>query len=131
MATKTAADRRNEAKAAYDAFLAACPTRDLFHIITSKWVSLILAALADGSLRYSQLAARIAGVSPKMLTQTLRVLETNGLIERHVTMDVPVQVDYQLTELGKGLLPLILQIKAWAEDHIHDVHRARRRAAGR
>lgn len=129
MTTTTAADRRAKAKADYDAFLAACPTRDLLSTITGKWVSLILAALADGSRRYSQLAERVAGISPKMLTQTLRTLEAEGLVEREVTPDVPVRVDYRLTHLGETLLPLILNIKAWAEQHMPEVDEARQRFA--
>jgi len=129
MATRTAAERRAEAKADYDAFLAACPTRDLLSTITGKWVSLILAALAGGRLRYSQLAERVAGISPKMLTQTLRALEADGLIQREVTLEVPVRVDYLLTHLGESLLPLILNIKTWAEEHMPEVEQARQHFA--
>lgn len=129
MATRTAAERRAAAKADYDAFLAACPTRDLLSTISGKWVSLILAALAGGSLRYSQLAERVAGISPKMLTQTLRALEADGLIQREVTLEVPVRVDYLLTPLGESLLPLILNIKTWAEEHMPEVDRARQHFA--
>ena len=62
-----------------------------------KWVTLVLSALADGPLRYSDLSRRIAGVSQKMLTQTLRQLERDGLLTRTITPAVPVRVDYQLT----------------------------------
>jgi DNA-binding HxlR family transcriptional regulator len=128
MVTTTAADRRAAEKVRYDAFLAACPTRQLLATIGNKWVSLVLAALADGPCRYTQLATRVAGVSQKMLTQTLRMLEHDGLLSRTLTPSVPARVDYALTELGESLLPVMTAIKAWAEEHIDEVHAARRAA---
>lgn len=125
MATTTAASRREEARAAYDAFLAACPTRKLLDRISDKWVSLVLVALADGPRRYNDIARAIAGVSQKMLTQTLRTLERDGLVDRTVTPAVPVRVDYGLTPLGETLLPVMRSIKVWAEAHIEQVESAR------
>jgi DNA-binding HxlR family transcriptional regulator len=125
MATKTAAARREEARAEYDAFLAACPTRKLLDRISDKWVSLVLVALADGPRRYNDIARVIAGVSQKMLTQTLRTLERDGLATRTVTPSVPVRVDYELTALGRTLLPVMRAIKDWAEAHIGEVEAAR------
>ncbi|MDP9864065.1 MULTISPECIES: winged helix-turn-helix transcriptional regulator [Streptosporangium] len=125
MATQTAAQRREGARAAYDAYLAACPARELLDTISDKWVSLVLNALSDGPLRYSDLGRIIAGVSQKMLTQTLRGMERDGLVSRTVTPSVPVRVDYALTELGRDLQPLMRAIKAWAESHIEQVHSAR------
>jgi DNA-binding HxlR family transcriptional regulator len=125
MATRTAAQRRSDERAAYDAYLAACPARQLLDRISDKWVSLVLNALAAGPLRYRDLNRIIAGVSQKMLTQTLRALERDGLLTRTVTPSVPVRVDYQLTPLGRSLLPVMASIKAWAELHIEDVQAAR------
>ena len=125
MPTKTAAARREEAREAYDVFLAACPTRKLLDRISDKWVSLVLVALADGPRRYNDLARTIAGVSQKMLTQTLRSLERDGLVSRTVTPAVPVRVDYDLTPLGRTLLPVMRAIKVWAEAHIEEVESAR------
>jgi DNA-binding HxlR family transcriptional regulator len=125
MATTTAAARRSEARVAYDAFLAGCPTRKLLDRISDKWVSLVLAALANGPRRYNHLARTIAGVSQKMLTQTLRTLERDGLVSRTVTPAVPVRVDYALTPLGETLLPVMGAIKNWAETHIEAVESAR------
>ena len=137
MPTMTAAQRRAAAKQEYDAFLAACPSRQLLARISDKWVALVLAALggdgpgADpdagpGPLRYSELSRRISGVSQKMLTQTLRSLERDGLVTRSVTPTVPVTVTYELTDLGLSLQQLMRGIKAWAEDHMAEVlvHRA-------
>ncbi|MDR2984260.1 MAG: helix-turn-helix transcriptional regulator [Nocardiopsaceae bacterium] len=130
MPTTTAAQKRTQAKLEYDAFLANCPSRQLLHRISDKWVALILAALGgDGprSMRYSELSRRLAGVSQKMLTQTLRSLERDGLITRTVTPTVPVTVDYQLTDLGRSLQQLMHGIKDWAEAHMDEVLASRER----
>ena len=129
MPTTTAAQRREQERKAYDAYLASCPARQLLDTISDKWVTLVLIALADGPQRYSELARTIAGVSQKMLTQTLRALENDGLVERTVTAAVPVRVDYALTPLGRTLLPLISELKTWAEAHMDDVLAARAAAA--
>jgi DNA-binding HxlR family transcriptional regulator len=121
MTTRTAAQRRQDARVAYDAYLATCPARRLLDRISDKWVSLLLNALADGPQRYSDLSRTIAGVSQKMLTQTLRTLERDGLVSRTVTPSVPVRVDYELTPLGVSLLPVMRAIKDWAETHIEEV----------
>jgi DNA-binding HxlR family transcriptional regulator len=135
MATMTAARKRAQAKADYDAFLAACPSRKLLDRISDKWVTLVLAALgSDGShqpgagcageprpMRYSELARLLAGVSQKMLTQTLRSLERDGLITRTAMPTVPVTVTYELTGLGLSLHQMMRGIKTWAETHMDDV----------
>ncbi|WP_232661325.1 winged helix-turn-helix transcriptional regulator [Pseudonocardia sp. TRM90224] len=121
MTTRTAADERKAAALAYDAFLATCPARKLLDRISDKWVSLVLSALGEGPMRHSDLGRRIAGVSQKMLTQTLRALERDGLVSRTVTPSVPVRVDYALTPLGSTLMPLIAHVKDWAETHIPEV----------
>ncbi|MFF8638781.1 winged helix-turn-helix transcriptional regulator [Streptomyces pilosus] len=127
MATTTAAQRREQARAEYDAFLKDCPTNQLLDRISDKWVALVVSALAPGPMRYSDLGRRIAGVSPKMLTQTLRSLERDGLLTRTVTPSVPVRVDYALTPLGASLSLLLTAVKDWAETHFDEVHRARER----
>jgi DNA-binding HxlR family transcriptional regulator len=136
MPTKTAAQKRAQAKVEYDAFLAGCPSRQLLDRISDKWVALILAALgSDGphrpgtkrageprAMRYSELSRRLAGVSQKMLTQTLRSLERDGLVTRSVTPTVPVTVKYELTDLGLSLHVVMRGIKDWAEAHMDEVH---------
>jgi len=118
------------------AFLASCPSRQLLDRISDKWVTLILAALgSDGphhpggdcvgeprAMRYSELSRRLAGVSQKMLTQTLRSLERDGLLTRTVTATVPVTVTYELTDLGQSLHQVMRGIKEWAEAHMDEVH---------
>jgi DNA-binding HxlR family transcriptional regulator len=127
MATMTAAQRREQARIDYDAFLKSCPTNQLLDRISDKWVSLVVSALAPGPLRYSDLGRKIAGVSPKMLTQTLRSLERDGLLTRTVTPSVPVRVDYELTPLGHNLARLLTAVKDWAENHFDEVKVARER----
>lgn len=126
MPTMTAAQRRVRAKHDFDAFMAACPSRQLLDVIANKWVCLVLSALADGPLRHGELRKEIAGVSQKMLTQTLRELERDGFVTRTVTPSVPVRVDYELTPLGNDLQGVMQTVKAWAEDNMHHVlaHRA-------
>ncbi|MBZ6093360.1 helix-turn-helix transcriptional regulator [Streptomyces olivaceus] len=135
MATTTAAQQRARAKAEYDAFVAACPSRELLDRISNKWVTLVLAALGSGSthrpgtdcaggpqvLRYSELQRLLAGVSQKMLTQTLRSLERDGLVSRTVVPTVPVTVSYELTGLGLSLYETMRGLKSWAEGHMDDV----------
>ncbi|MFI9276014.1 winged helix-turn-helix transcriptional regulator [Kitasatospora sp. NPDC052896] len=135
MATMTAAQQRAQAKVEYDAFVAACPSRKLLDRISDKWVTLILAALGSDSahepgadcagqprvMRYSQLQRLLAGVSQKMLTQTLRSLERDGLVSRTAVPTVPVTVSYELTDLGLSLYEMMRGLKAWAEVHMDDV----------
>jgi DNA-binding HxlR family transcriptional regulator len=127
MATATATQRREQARQEYDAFLAACPSRQLLDRLTDKWVTLILAALADGEQRYSEIARTIAGVSQKMLTQSLRNLERDGMLTRTITPAVPVRVSYELTALGRSLLAVVQGIKDWAEQNMPAVQAARDR----
>ena len=124
MPTMTAAQRREQEKEAFDAFLADCPSRMVLDRISDKWVTLVIASLADGPRRFSEVSRQLAGVSQKMLTQTLRTLERDGLVSRTVTPSVPVRVDYELTALGHSLLDPIKHLKAWAEDHVPEVREA-------
>lgn len=125
MATMTAAQKRAQEKIHYDAFLRDCPSRQLLDCIGSRWVTLVLVTLSDGSRRYSEIRAEIPGVSEKMLTQTLRTLERDGLIFRTVTPTVPVRTDYELTDLGRTLLGPIRALKSWAEENMPLISRAR------
>ena len=135
MATTTTAKKKAQTKAQYEAFLAVCPSHKLLERISNKWVTLILAALGnDGwnrlgarctgeprSMRYSELSRLLAGVSQKMLTQTLRSLERDGLVMRSVVPTVPITVSYELTSLGLSLYKMMSSLKAWAETHMDDV----------
>lgn len=135
MTTMTAARKRAQTKSNYDAFMAGCPSRALLDRISNKWVTLILTALGSDnmrevgddcggeprSMRYSELSRLLAGVSQKMLTQTLRSLERDGLITRTVTPTVPVTVTYELTDLGVSLQRMMRGLKGWAERNMDDV----------
>ena len=123
--TTTAVQRLEQDKLAYDAFMASCPTRQVMSTIGDKWSALLVNALADGPRRHGELARTVAGVSQKMLTQTLRTLERDGLVTRSITPTVPVRVDYELTELGQSLVPVLQQLKHWSETHIEQVLAAR------
>ena len=85
----------------------------------------MITALGSGSMRYSELQREIAGASPKMLTQTLRSLERDGLVERTVTAGVPPRVDYALTPLGVSLREVVFVLKRWAEANIERIESAR------
>ncbi|MCU1393463.1 MAG: putative HxlR family transcriptional regulator [Ilumatobacteraceae bacterium] len=117
--------RRIEDHAVFDAFMATCPTRQVFATIADKWAGLTIAALARGPMRHGELMAVINGASQKMLTQTLRTLERDGLVGRTVTPTVPLRVDYELTDLGRSLSPLLTAIKDWSETHIGEIMTAR------
>jgi DNA-binding HxlR family transcriptional regulator len=108
-----------------DVYAKTCPSRQILDRIGDAWSVLIVYSLGGGSMRYTELANRINGVSPKMLTQTLRALERDGLVTRTVHPVVPPRVDYALTSLGRSLLGLCEALTDWAEKHIEDVVEAR------
>jgi DNA-binding HxlR family transcriptional regulator len=103
----------------------ACPSRAILELIADKWTLLILPALKRGPMRNGDLMRLIEGVSQKMLTQTLRELERNGLVERIDYMEVPPRVEYALTNLGRSLSDAVRRLDGWAESHIPDVLAAR------
>ena len=122
---RAAERRRYETQVVYDAFMETCPTRQVMSTIGDKWSGLLLGVLAEGSRRHSELRAAIGGISQKVLTQTLRALERDGLVARTVTPTVPPRVDYELTELGRDLVPILQALKHWAETHIEQIMAAR------
>ncbi|GAB3851817.1 helix-turn-helix domain-containing protein [Micromonospora andamanensis] len=104
-----------------------CGSRQVLDRIGDRWSVLVVLTLADGPRRYGELAGRIDGVSQKMLTQTVRALERDGLVTRSVHATVPPRVDYELTDLGRSLLTLLAGLEAWATDHLAEVEAARAR----
>ena len=108
-------------KARGDAFDPDCPTRVVLDRIGDKWTVLVIGSLVDGSLRFSELRARIGGVAPKVLTQTLRAMERDGLLTRTVHAQVPPRVDYELTPLGASLTGPIATLTDWAETHLTQI----------
>ncbi|WP_203937654.1 winged helix-turn-helix transcriptional regulator [Spirilliplanes yamanashiensis] len=102
-----------------------CPSRQVLDRIGDRWSVLVVAVLRGGPRRYGEIAATIEGVSQKMLTQTLRALERDGLVTRTVHATVPPRVDYELTGLGRSLLGLVAALENWAYTHMGDVLAAR------
>lgn len=129
MATMTAAQNKEREKQRYNAFLAMCPSQQLLGRLSDKWVTLVLSVLGSGpdcagaprSMRYSEIARVLAGVSPKMLSQTLKSLERDGLVSRTATATVPVTVSYELTDLGLSLQRTVRELKRWAETNMDAV----------
>ncbi len=114
---------------AYDVFVADCPARTTLDLVADTWSVIAVVALDRGPARYSQLQQRIEGVSKKMLTQTLRKLEANGLVERRVLHTAPPGVEYRLTPLGRTLLEPVRSLSRWAEEHADALLEAQDRAA--
>ena len=100
-----------------DAFAKECASRVVLDRIGDRWTVLLVVALSGGALRFSQLRTKIEGITPKVLTQTLRALERDGVVTRTVFAEVPPRVEYELTGLGRDLLAPIDAIRIWAEGH--------------
>lgn len=114
-----------------DAYDPACPTRVVLDQIADKWTVLVLGALDDGPVRFNALKRRLAGISQKMLGQTLRELERNGLVARRAFATVPVTVEYSLTPLGARLTERVNDLRIWAEKHIGQILAAQSAFDGR
>lgn len=108
-----------------DVFAADCPTRQMLDRIGDKWTVLVVQVLDQGPMRFNGLKRRIGGVSQKMLAQTLRHLERDGLVSRHVFATTPVTVEYALTPLGRTLVGALTPLIAWSEGRIGEVTAAR------
>jgi DNA-binding HxlR family transcriptional regulator len=109
----------------FDVMAAACPTRQVLTRIGDRWSLLVLYALSRGTRRFSELRAEVDGISQKMLTQTLRGLERDGVVDRRVYPVVPPKVEYSLTALGAGLAIEITAIRSWAYAHMDEIEAAR------
>ena len=102
-----------------------CRTRRGLALIADQWTMLVVAALREDTQRFSQLHAHIEGISKKMLTQTLRGLERNGLVKRVIYPVIPPMVEYSLTPLGRTLIEPIRALRDWSEQHIEEVEQVR------
>jgi DNA-binding HxlR family transcriptional regulator len=101
--------------------------KEMLGRIADKWTLLVIEALgSDGELRFTRLQERVGGVSQKMLTKTLRQMERDGLVTRHVHAVVPPRVDYKLTALGESLGEAVCSIWGWVETHFEQVANARK-----
>jgi len=114
--------------AAHDLLAARCPSRDVLNRVGARWVPTVLNALDAGPMRFTELKKAVEGVTAKALTETLRALEYDGIIDRVETPSVtPPRVDYSLTPLGRSLLEALNPVREWAERHVGDIAEARRR----
>ncbi|QJP15483.1 helix-turn-helix transcriptional regulator [Starkeya sp. ORNL1] len=104
-----------------------CTARHALELISGKWAMLILPALADGPVRNGELLRRIGGISQKMLTQTLKELERNGLVIRCDLQIMPLHVEYELSPLGASLSDALVVLDRWAERHGDELDAARER----
>lgn len=109
-----------------DIFLANCLSRQVLQLVADQWTPLVIYALEEETMRFGQLLKRIDGISKKMLTQTLRAMERNGLVQRVVYPVVPPIVEYSLTPLGQTLIEPMHVISDWAYGHLQDVDIARK-----
>lgn len=108
-----------------------CPARNALELIASKWAILVLSALEEGPVRNGALLRKIGGLSQKVLTQTLKDLECNGLVARHDHAANPPHVDYALTPLGDSLNQLLVPLDRWAEAHFPALEAAREHYAAK
>ncbi|HAE63306.1 helix-turn-helix transcriptional regulator [Acinetobacter johnsonii] len=106
-----------------------CPSREILEHLTSKWSVLVLRCLSDGVHRFSELKQRIEGVSEKMLSQTLKTLEHDGLILRTVYPVVPPKVEYQLTILGSQAAEKTMYLIGWIEKSLPEILESKERVA--
>lgn len=117
--------RKKKACINWDVYNEHCPTRIVLNRIADKWTVLIVGALKHKTKRFGELRREIGGVSQKMLTQTLRGLERDGIVTRTVHASVPPKVEYTLTDLGRTLISILDSISKWSESYIEDVLKAR------
>jgi DNA-binding HxlR family transcriptional regulator len=121
-----AAQQVSEPISSWDPYARGCPSRDVLDQIGSKWAVLVMGELGrHGPCRFTQLRRQLAGVSEKMLTQTLRTLERDGLLRRTVYPEAPIRVEYELTPLGQTLRGPLKALTEWSVQHIEEVLDAR------
>ncbi|WP_328364968.1 helix-turn-helix transcriptional regulator [Streptomyces sp. NBC_00445] len=115
-----------ESRTEWDPYAGGCPSRDVLHRIGDKWTVLVLGELAEsGAKRYTALRRKLEGVSEKMLTQTFRALQRDGLVRRTIHPEIPPRVEYEITELGATLREPLVALKNWSISHMSDVMEAR------
>ena len=105
--------------------MSGCPSRTVIELLANKWTLLAICALKPGPLRFGEIRRRLEGVTQKMLTQTLRNMERDGLLTRTVYATAPPSVEYELTPLGSKVTRLMGLMRDWAEGHVGQVVAAR------
>ncbi|CED90843.1 winged helix-turn-helix transcriptional regulator [Actinomyces succiniciruminis] len=114
-----------EGEHAYNPYSRSCPSRRLLRELGELWSVLVIGALYEGPLRFTEISRRVDGISTKMLTQTLRTLERDGLVRREYYTETPPRVTYELTALGRDLADVMDTLENWAVGHMDDVLAAR------
>lgn len=108
-----------------------CPVRNVVARFGNKWALLVILVLSEsGPIRYNELGRRIPDISPRILSSTLRALEADGLVSRVSYHEVPPRVEYSLTDTGRSLVPIILQLTEWAQKNMKTIVENRRRFEG-
>lgn len=105
----------------HDVYAAQCPCRDVLDLLANKWSALAIGAMEEGPQRFGALQKRLEGVSPKVLTATLRRLQDRGFVERTVYPAVPLHVEYELTALGRSVAEPLAQLRGWVEEHMDEI----------
>lgn len=100
-----------------DVYAAMCPCRDMLDLLAQRWTALVIGTLEEGPQRFGRIRDRLEGVSPKVLTQTLRRLEDKRLLTRTVYAEVPTRVEYELTDLGRSAAVPLRSLRTWAEEN--------------
>ncbi len=116
----------NEVDVEHDVYLAMCPCRSLLDLLANKWSTLAIGALEDGPRRFGELQRKLEGISPKVLTQTLRRLEDAGFLDRTIMPAVPLHVEYELTDLGQSAAVPLAHLRSWAVQNIDAATSAKR-----
>ncbi|MEV0222433.1 helix-turn-helix domain-containing protein [Streptomyces sp. NPDC050704] len=112
-------------KREFNIFTADCPSRTSLDRIANKWAAMVVVALGTGRMRFGDLRTAVGGISPKVLTDTLKNLARDGLVTRHAYPEIPPRVEYELTALGHTLHTPLRVLGHWAEEHIREVLDAR------
>jgi DNA-binding HxlR family transcriptional regulator len=109
----------------FNVLTATCPSRTSLARIANKWTAMVVIVLGGGRRRFRDIRSEVQGISGKVLTETLRDLERDGLVRRQVYAEVPPRVEYELTDLGRTLRTPLQALGRWAEEHIAQVLAAR------
>ena len=105
-----------------------CPIRNVVARFGNKWALLVVFILNEnGSTRFNQLARQIPDISTKVLSNTLQILEADGLVKRTVFAEVPIRVEYELTATGKSLVPIIISLTEWAQNNMQSINGAQKK----
>lgn len=114
-----------DARRRFDVLDPACPSRSVLRHLTDRWTPLVVGVLAEGPARFGEVRDQVGGVTAKVLTQTLRSMERDGLVSRRAQSTMPPRVDYELTPLGLTLVAPLDALRSWAEQHAGEVLGAR------